>query len=91
MFTHFRCSLIIRFGGAGGILFAVGQRFYDASFIHYQRLDIQEKVEAGDGICVLEAMKMENVLPAPDDGKVVALSCQPGEKVRLDQTLAVIG
>ncbi|MCK5213016.1 MAG: pyruvate carboxylase subunit B, partial [Dehalococcoidia bacterium] len=52
---------------------------------------VGDEVEAGDGICVLEAMKMENVLPAPDDGKVVALSCQPGEKVRLDQTLAVIG
>jgi biotin carboxyl carrier protein len=48
-------------------------------------------VRAGEGVCVLEAMKMENVLPAPEDGTVVAINCQPGEKVQLNQTLAVIG
>jgi len=34
---------------------------------------------------------MENVLPAPEDGRVVALNCRPGEKVQLNQTVAVIG
>jgi len=52
---------------------------------------VGDEVQTGDGVCVLEAMKMENVLPAPDDGKIVALNCQAGDKVRLDQTLAVIG
>lgn len=50
-----------------------------------------DDVHAGDGVCVLEAMKMENVLPAPEDGKVVAINFKPGDKVRLNQTLAVIG
>ncbi len=52
---------------------------------------VGDEVSAGDGICVLEAMKMENILPAPDDGKVVAINCQPGDKVKLNETLAVIG
>jgi len=52
---------------------------------------VGDVVEAGDGICVLEAMKMENVLPAPEGGKVLAITAQPGSKVQLNQTLAVIG
>jgi pyruvate carboxylase subunit B len=54
-------------------------------------VELGDVVRAGDGICVLEAMKMENVLPAPEDGTVVAINCQPGEKVQLNQTVAVIG
>ncbi|MBE9505481.1 MAG: pyruvate carboxylase subunit B [Chloroflexi bacterium] len=50
-----------------------------------------DEVQAGDGVCLLEAMKMENVLPAPEDGKVVAIMCRPGDKVQLNQILAVIG
>lgn len=54
-------------------------------------VELGDQVHAGDGVCVLEAMKMENVLPAPEDGRVVALNCRPGDKVQLNQTLAVIG
>jgi pyruvate/oxaloacetate carboxyltransferase/biotin carboxyl carrier protein len=54
-------------------------------------VELGDVVRAGDGICILEAMKMENVLPAPEDGTVVAINCQPGEKVQLNQTVAVIG
>ncbi len=52
---------------------------------------VGDEVEPGDGVCVLEAMKMENVLPAPEGGKVLSILCQPGAKVQLNQTLAVIG
>ncbi len=54
-------------------------------------VDEGDEVKAGDGVVVLEAMKMENVLPAPDDGRILAIRCQAGEKVQLDQILAVIG
>jgi len=54
-------------------------------------VELGDEVHAGDGICVLEAMKMENVLPAPEDGRVIMLNCRPGDKVQLNQTLAVIG
>ncbi len=52
---------------------------------------VGDEVQAGDGICVLEAMKMENVLPAPEEGRVVGVMCQPGDRVQMNQTLAVIG
>ena len=54
-------------------------------------LEVGAVVQAGDGVCILEAMKMENVLPAPVDGRVVAIKCEPGDRVQMNQTLAVIG
>ena len=54
-------------------------------------LEVGDAVQAGDGVCILEAMKMENVLPAPVDGRVVAIKCEPGDRVQMNQTLAVIG
>jgi len=50
-----------------------------------------DEVKAGDGIVVLEAMKMENVLPAPEDGKIRAINFKPGDKVNTNDVLAVIG
>ena len=50
-----------------------------------------DEVKAGDGIVVLEAMKMENVLPAPEDGKIKAINFKPGDKVNTNDVLAVIG
>ncbi len=49
------------------------------------------KVEPGDGIVVLEAMKMENVLPAPEGGEIIAVNFAAGDKVNIDDVLAVIG
>ncbi len=49
------------------------------------------KVKPGDGIVVLEAMKMENVLPAPEGGEIIAVNYSAGDKVNMDDVLAVIG
>ena len=38
-------------------------------------------VEAGEPICVLEAMKMQHVVPAPLDGVVQELVAAPGDTV----------
>ena len=54
-------------------------------------VEVGDEVKEGDGVVVLEAMKMENVLSAPDDGKIVSIRCVAGEKVQLNQILAVIG
>ena len=40
-----------------------------------------QEVAAGDGLVVLEAMKMENELRAPAAGTVAAVHCAPGEAV----------
>ena len=47
-------------------------------------------VEAGDPLCVLEAMKMENEIKAPVAGELVDLRIQPGDTVSAGAVLAVI-
>jgi len=49
-----------------------------------------ESVKAGASICVLEAMKMENEVTAPNSGEVVDLRVQPGDTVTAGQVIAII-
>ncbi len=49
-----------------------------------------DTVEAGDLICVVEAMKMENELTAPVSGTVVTLAVEAGATVRTGDLVAVI-
>ena len=50
-----------------------------------------QAVKAGDTIVILEAMKMESVLPAPIDGTVKDIRFKPGDRVIKDDVIAVIG
>ena len=47
-------------------------------------------VKAGDPICVLEAMKMENEVKAPVDGEVIDLRIQAGDTVASGQVIAIV-
>ncbi|HEX5696593.1 MAG TPA: biotin/lipoyl-containing protein, partial [Acidimicrobiia bacterium] len=47
-------------------------------------------VKEGDPICVLEAMKMENEVKAPNSGEVVDLRVQPGDTVTPGQVIAIV-
>ena len=49
------------------------------------------EVKAGEGIILIETMKMENSLPAPMDGKALSLPCDPGQVVSKGEVLALIG
>src|SRR6266508_925829 len=40
-----------------------------------------QEVRSGQGVVVVEAMKMENELPAPKDGRVSRIRVRPGETV----------
>jgi len=55
-------------------------------------VNVQEgdEVRAGDVICVVEAMKMENEITSHRDGQVTELSVRPGEAVRAGQAICVI-
>lgn len=53
-------------------------------------VEVGHSVAEGDSIVVLEAMKMENTLPSPADGKVKALVADVGATVAKDAVLAVI-
>ena len=47
-----------------------------------------QAVKKGDVICVLEAMKMENDIPAPCDGVVASINVQKGATVAANDVLA---
>ena len=49
-----------------------------------------QEIQAGDVVCILEAMKMENAVPAPREGVVSELPIEAGQVVQVGQTLAVI-
>ena len=49
-----------------------------------------ETVSTGQGVLVIEAMKMQNELKSPKDGVVTKLLVGPGESVGAGQDLAVI-
>jgi pyruvate carboxylase subunit B len=50
-----------------------------------------ESVEKGDNVVVLEAMKMENALPAPEGGKIKNINFSIGDSVAKGDVLCVIG
>jgi biotin carboxyl carrier protein len=56
------------------------------------RLLVEEgaQVEAGQGIVVVEAMKMENEITASKAGKVTSIAVEPGQAVEGGGLLAVI-
>jgi propionyl-CoA carboxylase alpha chain len=51
------------------------------------RVQPGEAVKAGQELCVLEAMKMENVLRAERDGTVAEIKVAPRDTVAADQVL----
>lgn len=52
---------------------------------------VGDKVKTGDPVCILEAMKMQNTLPAPASGTVKAIFFEPGASVAKDAVILVIG
>ena len=49
-----------------------------------------ERVETGQGIVVVEAMKMQNEMKAPKSGRVVSLAVKEGDAVAAGETLAEV-
>ena len=52
---------------------------------------VGDQVATGDLVCVLEAMKMQNSLPAPATGTIKAINFEPGASVAKDAVILVIG
>lgn len=53
-------------------------------------VEVGAKIEAGAGILVVEAMKMQNEMKAPRAGNVVSIHAQVGSTVNAGDVLAVI-
>ncbi|QHY95623.1 Acetyl-/propionyl-coenzyme A carboxylase alpha chain [Streptomyces sp. S4.7] len=54
------------------------------------KVAVGDEVVAGQGLLVVEAMKMEHVVAAPHDGTVTELDVTAGSTVAMDQVLAVV-
>lgn len=52
-------------------------------------VEVGQEVAKGEPVVVLEAMKMENVLKSPGDGKVKAIHAEKGKAVEKNQVLVV--
>jgi len=46
-----------------------------------------QEVRAGDSLCIVEAMKMENVLKAERDGTVAKVLAKPGDSLNVDAVI----
>ena len=51
---------------------------------------VGDQVEAGQGVLIIEAMKMENELKAPKPGKVIEIKVTAGQTVEKGELLLVI-
>jgi acetyl-CoA carboxylase biotin carboxyl carrier protein len=51
---------------------------------------VGQKVNAGDTLCIVEAMKMMNQIEADKSGVVTAILAEDGQPVEFDQPLVVI-
>jgi biotin carboxyl carrier protein len=49
-----------------------------------------DAVEAGQGLVVVEAMKMENEIASPKAGRILAVRVEPGRPVEAGATLCVV-
>jgi len=54
-------------------------------------VEVGDQVSAGQGIAIVEAMKMENELKAATDGIVTRIAAAEGEAVEKDQLLVDLG
>lgn len=52
---------------------------------------IGDTINAGDTLCIIEAMKMMNQIESDVSGKVLAIEAESGEPIEFGQVLFVIG
>ncbi len=60
------------------------------TIISYEK-NVGDSVSEGETLVILEAMKMENELPAPVSGTLKAINCSGGDSVAKNDVLCVIG
>ena len=53
-------------------------------------VSVGDTVKRGDVLCVLEAMKMENDISAPEDGVVASVNVQKGASVQSEEVIITL-
>ena len=82
-----------RRAAGGGLLSTEGRRQVTAPMpgkVVRVLVAVGDKVDAGQGLVVVEAMKMQNEIRAPKGGKVERLLAKADQTVAAGETLAVI-
>ena len=51
---------------------------------------VGDKVKNGDDIVIVEAMKMENAIPAPCEGTIASINVSKGDSVNTGTVIATI-
>ncbi len=54
------------------------------------KVSVGQSVKKGDVVCVLEAMKMENDIPAPADGVVASVNVQKGANIGANDVIITL-
>lgn len=55
------------------------------------KVKVGDAVKAGQVLCILEAMKLENEIKAPSDGTITSVNVSKGQQVNSKDTLVVLG
>ena len=55
------------------------------------KVKVGDAVKAGDTLLILEAMKLENEIKSPTDGKVLSIAVSKGQSVSMNETLLILG
>jgi oxaloacetate decarboxylase alpha subunit/pyruvate carboxylase subunit B len=58
--------------------------------VNYEK-NVGDAVAEGETVVILEAMKMENALPAPCNGTIQAINFKSGDSVAKGDVLCIIG
>jgi len=69
----------------------VGTMYHSPSPTAEAFVKIGDRVEVGDTVCIIEAMKMMNQIETDKAGTVLSIEVGNGEPVEFGQTLVVIG
>jgi len=54
-------------------------------------VEVGQEIKAGDSLCVVEAMKMENILRAERDNVVKTINAEPGDSLAVDDIIMEFG
>jgi biotin carboxyl carrier protein len=53
-------------------------------------VEVGASVQAGDGLVVIEAMKMQNEVRAPREGRVTSIPVHEGQAVNAGEVVAIV-